>query len=278
MGPPGSQGPIGSQGISGERGFIGPQGPPGPQGPQGSQGTMGPAGEQGPIGLTGSQGPQGVEGPMGPQGGIGPQGPEGPMGPQGIEGAEGPQGLVGPSGIQGTQGIQGIPGPIGPQGIQGSQGLAGRSTINSYIYGSNNTIGLTRYDPGSNIVFEKSDYPTLNMTNNNISGIITIDNSGTYMIDLAVMGNVVGNAINVPVKFYITADNNIINGSQSTIYTDQFGKFNLSKNLLCVFPDPPYGILSTGNILLQVVVTSVGIEFSNTDGFTNASIRIVQIA
>ena len=143
-------GPVGPQGP---RGFTGPQGETGAQGPQGIQGIQGPTGPQGPIGLTGATGATGATGP------------QGPAGPQGLTGATGPQGP------------QGETGPQGPQGETGPQGPAG--TIESYgSFFTDETVTVT------NDSFPLTTATSVrNMTLDTTTGVVTLENAGTYKVD-----------------------------------------------------------------------------------------------
>lgn len=155
----------------------GPQGPVGPQGPQGATGATGP---QGPIGLTGATGPVGPQGPIGLTGPAGPQGEIGPQGPAGATGATGPAGATGPQGPQGPQGEVGPQGPIGPTGPQGPAGPAG--TIASY-----GSFYTTTEQTVDNTSFPLTDTITAsNITLDTTTGVVTLENAGTYKIDYGV--------------------------------------------------------------------------------------------
>ena len=143
-------------------GPVGPQGPiglTGPQGPIGPTGATGATGPQGPIGLTGAtgpQGPQGIQGETGPQGPIGLTGPAGPTGPQG------PQGEVGPTGPQG---------PAGPAGTIASYGSFYTDTTQTV---TNDSFTLT------------TTLSSSNMTVDTTTGVVTLNNAGTYLVEYGV--------------------------------------------------------------------------------------------
>lgn len=164
----------------------GPQGPVGPTGPQGPAGPTGATGPQGPIGLTGATGPVGPQGPIGLTGATGPQGPQGEIGPQGPAGATGATGATGPQGEvgpQGPQGIQGVPGPQGPQGETGPQGPAGPAgTIASYgSFYTDSTQVVTNDSFPLTTTLSSS-----NMTLDTTTGIVTLSNAGTYLVEYGV--------------------------------------------------------------------------------------------
>lgn len=169
--------------------FTSIPGPQGPVGPQGPIGLTGPAGPQGPAGATGAQGPQGIPGatgPQGPQGPIGLTGPAGSQGPQGIQGEIGPVGLQGPAGATGATGPQGPAGPqgeTGPQGPVGPQGPAGPAGTVASFGGFYTT---------ETQVVENSSFPLTatqdvsNMTLDETTGIVTLENAGTYVVSYGV--------------------------------------------------------------------------------------------
>lgn len=99
-------------------------------------------GDTGPIGPEGSQGDQGIQGSKGDKGDTGQQGPKGDPGQDGVDGQDGAQGPKGETGLQGPQGPKGDKGDTGSQGPQGPQG-----------------------DPGSQIVWEDFESPTLQLPN-----------------------------------------------------------------------------------------------------------------
>ena len=151
--------------FTGITGPAGPQGPRGPQGLPGPAGATGPQGPQGPIGLTGATGPQGPAGATGATGPAGPQGETGPQGPQGIQGETGP---VGPQGPQGEVGPQG---PAGPPGTTASFGSFYTDTTQTV---TNDSFPLTTTLSSSNMTLD----PT--------TGVITLTNSGTYLVEYGV--------------------------------------------------------------------------------------------
>ena len=293
-GQPGQPGPIGPQGLLGPQGPIGldgPQGPtgqPGPIGPQGPIGLTGPAGPQGSQGLQGTTGDVGPAGPQGPIGGQGPQGipgpsgPSGPTGPVGPQGTDGPQGVAGPDGPQGSDGPQGPPGPqgpIGPTGATGSQGPSGpqgpigptgESPINAYLYGANVAQGITTISGGSDIVFPETTFTSLNISSNNVTGIIIVNNTGKYMFYIYVRANIIGDLSGIPVTITLLANNIAVPGGVFTALSDVNGHILFSQSLLAL-------INTVQNVPVKVVVSSPGIYFNNTDGSVNANITIVRI-
>ena len=153
--------------------FTSIPGPQGPVGPQGPIGLTGPAGPQGPTGATGAQGPQGIPGPTGATGATGPQGPIGLTG------------ATGPTGPQGPQGIQGEIGPVGPQGPQGEvgpQGPAGTTTAASF--------GSFYTDATQTVTNDSFPLTTTlsssNMTLDTTTGVVTLNNAGTYLVEYGV--------------------------------------------------------------------------------------------
>ena len=125
---------------------------PGPVGPQGPAGPQGPIG---PTGATGAQGPQGIQGETGPQGPIGLTGPAGPQGPIGLTGATGPQGPVGP---------------------------AGTATVASYGSFYTDTTQTVTNDSFPLTTTLASSNTTVDST----TGIVTLANAGTYLVEYGV--------------------------------------------------------------------------------------------
>ncbi|KAM9710050.1 collagen alpha-3(VI) chain-like isoform 2-T2 [Menidia menidia] len=136
VGSRGSSGPIGVPGPGGEVGNPGPRGPGGSVGPAGEKGRRGPLGRKGEPG---DPGPQGTIGPFGPRGepgidgrdGFGVEGPKGRKGDQGFPGFPGPKGTGGDSGTpggpgaRGNSGQRGVPGDTGTPGENGEPGYPG---------------------------------------------------------------------------------------------------------------------------------------------------------
>ena len=161
-------GPVGPQGPQGPQGPAGATGATGPQGPIGLTGATGPVGPQGPIGLTGATGATGATGPQGPIGLTGPAGPVGATGPQGPQGETGPIGPQGPQGIQGPVGPQGPAGPAGTTASFGSFYTATEQSVDNSSFPLTNTSAVS------------------NMSIDTATGIVTLENSGTYKIDYGV--------------------------------------------------------------------------------------------
>jgi hypothetical protein len=128
---------------------------PGPQGPVGPQGPIGPVGPQGPIGLTGA---------------TGPQGPAGPTGATGATGATGPQG---------PQGIQGPQGEVGPQGPQGPAGTATAASFGSFFTTAEQSVNNASFPLTTTIA-------STNMTLDTTTGLVTLSNAGTYLVEYGV--------------------------------------------------------------------------------------------
>jgi hypothetical protein len=166
----------GGTGATGAQGPAGPPGALGPAGPTGSQGSAGSTGPQGSAGSTGPQGSAGSTGPQGPAGSTGPQGPAGSTGPQGPAGSTGPQG---PAGSTGPQGPAGSTGPTGPTGPEGPVGLPNYG----YVYNlAGQTVALE-----APVLFDNNG-PLSGFTHVTGTGAITVDSTGTYLIDFSVSG------------------------------------------------------------------------------------------
>jgi hypothetical protein len=172
----GGSGATGAQGPAGPPGAIGPAGPTGSQGSTGSQGAAGSTGQQGAAGSTGQQGAAGSTGQQGAAGSIGPQGPAGSTGPQGPAGSTGPQGPAGSTGPAGSIG------PQGPAGSTGPQGPAGQPNY-GYVYNlAGQTVALE-----APVLFDNNG-PLSGFTHLTGTGAITVDSTGTYLIDFSVSG------------------------------------------------------------------------------------------
>lgn len=161
-------------GITGPTGPQGPQGIQGPAGATGAQGPTGPTGATGPAGATGPTGPQGIQGvagPTGPAGEIGPIGPTGPIGLTGEIGPTGPVGPIGPAGEIGPTGPTGATGPTGPAGTVASFGsfyTTTEQTVDNSSFPLTNTIAVN------------------NMTLDTTTGVVTLTNAGTYLVEYGV--------------------------------------------------------------------------------------------
>lgn len=107
--------------------------------------------------------------------------PPGPQGPAGSQGTQGMIGLTGPQGIQGPQGAQGPQGPIGPQGpccpLQGVYAGA-FSNVNQTI------------PAGMQVLLDEviTASPSIDMSAADTTGMITINQSGIYVVDFTVQG------------------------------------------------------------------------------------------
>jgi hypothetical protein len=189
-------------------------------------------------------------------------------GPQGIEGPPGPQGIQGIQGLQGPQGLQGLVGPQGPQGITGD------NSITSYFFGANTATAQTTILPGNNIIFNQNGFPNLNITGNNGNGIIAVQETGTYMIDIFVCGVLAGNLPLQQTSFVVLENNVAVPGGLLTLLSDANGYVDFSRNLLVTLTAAP-------TIQLEVQYNPSGgasLTYNNTNGSVNASITIVKIA
>lgn len=173
-GPTGAQGPIGATGPQGLIGPTGPQGVQGIQGPQGLTGPTGPAGATGSTGATGPTGPIGPQGVAGEVGATGPTGPQGEVGPTGPTGPTGATGEIGPTGPTGPAGEIGPTGPTGPTGPAGTAASFGSFYTDTTQTVTNDSFPLTTTLSSSNV--------TLDTT----TGIVTLANTGTYLIEYGV--------------------------------------------------------------------------------------------
>ena len=145
-------------------------GPIGPTGPTGSVGAVGATGPTGPQGITGEIGPTGPTGPQGLQGLIGPTGP---TGPQGELGPTGPIGLTGATGPTGPQG------EIGPTGPTGPTGTATAASFGSFYTTAEQSVDNASF-PLTNTITAS------NITVDTTTGIVTLTNAGTYLVEYGV--------------------------------------------------------------------------------------------
>ncbi len=178
----GATGPTGPTGATGPQGVQGPIGLTGPTGPTGPTGATGPQGVQGPIGLTGPTGPQGIQGvagPVGATGDIGPTGPTGPTGATGPQGEIGPTGPIGPTGLTGDVGPTGPQGEIGPTGPTGPAGTATAASFGSFYTDTTQTVTNDSFPLTTTL-------SSSNVTVDTTTGIVTLANAGTYLVEYGV--------------------------------------------------------------------------------------------
>jgi hypothetical protein len=169
--------------------------------------------------------------------------------------------------------LQGPQGPQGEQGPQGPQGIPGENSISAYYFGANTATGTTTVIPGNNVIFNQNGYPNLSITGNNGNGTITIQNAGTYMIDIFVHGTLAGGLPFQSTSFSVLENNVQVPGGLLTLLSDASGNVMLSRNLLVTLTGIP--------ILLEVQYNPTGgasLVYNNTNGSVNASITIVKIA
>jgi len=162
--------------FTGITGPTGPQGPQGPQGPAGTPGATGPTGATGPAGAQGIQGPIGATGPIGPTGLTGTTGATGPTGPAGEIGPTGPIGLTGDVGPTGPTGPQGEIGPTGPTGPAGTSTAA---SFGSFYTDSTQTVTNDSFPLTTTL-------SSSNTTIDTATGIVTLANAGTYLVEYGV--------------------------------------------------------------------------------------------
>jgi len=136
-----------------------------------------PRGRTGPQGPSGEEGSQGPEGPTGSVGPTGPTGPERPAGPVGPTGPEGTEGATGPTGSTGSTGPQ-CTGPTGPGYLQA---FGSFFTNDPALPGATGTI-----DSAEIVPLLQAGPKTSNIENNSITGEITINQEGSYLIEYGV--------------------------------------------------------------------------------------------
>lgn len=241
-------------------GITGPTGPQGPRGFIGPQGETGAVGATGPTGATGPQGIQGLTGPIGPTGPTGPIGPTGPQGVQGLQGLTGATGPTGPTGPQGEIGPTGPTGPVGPQGEIGPTGPTGPAgTIASF-----GSFYSTEEQTVDNSSFPLTNISTVTgMTIDTATGIVTLDDAGTYKIDYGVYP-----ASSATASDYVAL---FLNGTE--IPGSARGLENNTMINASIIVDVP---LATSTLNIQVV-TDNAVTFLDDDGI-NGYLVITQIA
>jgi len=181
-------------------------GGPGSTGPQGATGVMGATGA---TGATGSTGPQGIQGPTGTTGAQGVQGVQGVTGVTGATGATGPQGDIGPTGstsIPDT--LQTSTGNIFIATNTPSFGRVLTATSSTNAQWEVNTqpgAGLILLNPGNQLVVAPkpnsgvtldSGLVSLDLSANNISGILSVVDGGTGSTTLGNGNVLVGDGTN----------------------------------------------------------------------------------
>jgi hypothetical protein len=120
-----------------------------------------------------------VYGCSGDDGSDGVQGVVGEQGEAGAPGAAGIQGPVGPAGPQGEQGEPGPTGPAGPQGVQGTAGSDGATyVLAAPVYSADVSVAIS-----SNVVFNSVLYSAGNVSYNSITGIVTFNVTGRYIVN-----------------------------------------------------------------------------------------------
>jgi hypothetical protein len=250
-GPVGTTGPTGSSGLHGCRGPKGPRGcrgENGPRGPTGPTGTVenlrvdaeGPfSGGSALVGASelirftsnslainvsqgsanvnietvGGTGGFGITGPTGASGAQGPIGPTGPSGSgTGITGATGAQGPVGPTGPSGSgTGITGPTGPQGPVGPTGSGGSGNLGAARVYVWSD----GQGTIFPGEAISYDQT-VEAVGFTVAITGLVVTANQTGTYLLSVAVHTEPPGGTDNVQVNINGTPIITIAAGSGET--------------------------------------------------------------
>lgn len=264
----GITGPTGPQGPQGPAGAIGATGATGATGPQGPQGVAGAVGATGPIGLTGATGPTGPTGPTGatgPAGATGATGATGPTGPQGIQGIAGE---IGPTGLTGATGPQGIAGEIGPTGPTGPQGEIGPTGPTGPTGPAGTAASFGSFFTTAEQTVDNSSFPLTdtitasNITVDTTTGVATLANAGTYMVEYGVYSTDATATDTVSIFLNGTE----VNGTQRTLENNTTTNGNAIINV------------PTATSTLNIQINSAGaVTFTNAAGI-NGYLVITQIA
>ncbi|MCB2362055.1 collagen-like protein [Clostridium estertheticum] len=217
--------------------------------PTGATGATGVTGATGGPGITGATGVTGVTGATGDPGITGATGVTGVTGATGDPGITGATGVTGVTGATGDPGITGATGVTGVTGATGDPGITGAPGFTTQLRGLQVQLQdpeAVSVAPGATVIFDT----TINdlsafLSYNNITGEITITQTGVFYINWWVSTDGIGGGADVFINFsIITSQGDNIEAS-SPILTGQI----------------------SGNALISVAASPVTLQLVNaTDG------------
>ena len=216
----------------------------GSTGPTGATGVTGPTG---PTGATGTTGATGVTGPG--TGATGATGDTGATGATGVTGATGDTGATGATGATGDTGATGVTGATGETGATGVTGATGTPGFTTQIRGLEvqlQDVEATTVASGAPVIFDT----TINdlsafLSYNNITGEITISQTGVFYINWWVSTDGLAGGADLVITFAITTSQGDNIQASTPILTGQI----------------------SGNALIEVIASPVTLRLVNaTDG------------
>ncbi|MPQ63595.1 collagen-like protein, partial [Clostridium estertheticum] len=198
------------------------------------------------TGVTGATGDPGITGATGVTGVTGATGDLGITGATGVTGVTGATGDPGITGATGATGVTGATGTTGATGITGAAGTPGFTTQLRGLQVQLQDPEAVSVAPGATVIFDT----TINdlsafLSYNNITGEITITQTGVFYINWWVSTDGIGGGTDTVITFAITtsAGDNI--NTSSPILTGQV----------------------SGNALISVAASPVTLQLVNaTDG------------
>ncbi len=180
----------------------------------------------------------------------------------------GPQGPSGPQGPQGSSGLAGASGASGPQGAQGPQGLAGPTgtccpfqPMYAGAYSDQNqTIA-----PGMQVLLDNIIVatPGIDMSMVDTTGVITINQSGEYIIDFAVQGTLTP-PFPFPVPdwcFSLYQNGVLVPGSTWTNYTnspDDVVSHTGGPIIVAVTAGDTFQVINTSTLSVNLTASALG--------------------
>lgn len=167
-----------------------------------------------------------VYGCSGDDGTDGVQGVAGEQGEAGAPGAAGIPGPVGPAGPQGEQGEAGPTGPAGPQGVQGTAGTDGATyVLAAPAYSADVSVAVS-----SNVIFDSIIYAAGNINYNSVTGVVTFNEAGRYIVNWNVSTDgLIGpiNTATADVSFALSSSQGDNIASASLLSTGQISGFGI---------------------------------------------------
>ncbi len=167
-----------------------------------------------------------VYGCSGDDGTDGVQGVAGEQGEAGAPGAAGIPGPVGPAGPQGEQGEAGPTGPAGPQGVQGTAGTDGATyVLAAPVYSADVSVAVS-----SNVIFDSVIYSAGNISYNSVTGVVTFNEAGRYIVNWNVSTDgLIGpiNTATADVSFALSSSQGDNIASASLLSTGQISGFGI---------------------------------------------------
>ncbi|WP_241654090.1 collagen-like protein [Geovibrio thiophilus] len=156
----------------------------------------------------------------------GSDGADGADGLTGTQGEQGPAGPVGPQGEQGPAGPQGEPGPAGAAGAVGPAGSDGATyVLTSPAYSADVSVAVS-----ANMVFNSVTYASGNISYNSVTGIVTFNEMGRYIVNWNVSTDGLIGAVNTAtadLSFALSSSQGDFIASSSLLSTGQISGFGI---------------------------------------------------